>query len=141
MRKYKRIAFTLAAALSVSFSVQHAAARDSHVTEPPSPFSIVVKATGPGIAATCKTGCAWEEVSATYPGGRYRITGQGIQPVQSDVQPVPAQSESSGFSVVLSTSGKGISARCAEGCAWNTVSATYPSSTYRITEQGIEPAR
>lgn len=140
MRTRKRITFTFAAVL-VSFSVQQATARESRTTEPPSSFSIVVNASGPGIEAICKQGCVWEKVSATYPGGRYRITEQGIQPVRGDVQPAPKQSEPSGFSVVLSTSGEGISAACAEGCAWKTVSATYPTSTYRITEHGIAPAR
>lgn len=142
MHKCKRIAFTLAAALSVSFSVQQAAARASHMTEPPSPFSIVVKATGPGITAICKTGCAWEDVSATYPGGVYRITEMGIRPVRKDADPAPGkQSESGGFSVILSTDGQGIRATCVDGCAWSTVRMTDPTSTYRITEQGIEPVR
>jgi hypothetical protein len=140
MRTRKRIAFTLAAVL-VSFSVQQAAALEAGTTDSPTSFLIVVNASGPGIEAICKQGCAWEKVSATYPGGRYRITEQGIQSVLGDVQSAPEHSESGGFSVVLSTSGEGISAACAEGCAWKTVSATYPTSTYRITEHGIAPAR
>lgn len=141
MRTRKRIVFTLAAGLSMSLAVQQATARVSHPVEPPSSFSIVVNAAGPGITARCKQGCAWEKVSATYPTETYRITEEGIQPVQGDVRTAPEQSQPGGFSVVLSTSRDGVSATCAEGCAWKTVSATYPTSTYRITEQGIEPAR
>jgi hypothetical protein len=74
------IALSLIAVLAVSFSVQQGTAQDSRTTESPAPFSLVVNATGPGITAVCTQGCAWEEVSATYPGGMYRITEQGIQP-------------------------------------------------------------
>lgn len=136
-----RIAFTLAAVLWVSFSVQQATARVSRGIESPSPFSFVVDASGPGIMAVCGQGCAWEEVSATYPGGRYRITEEGIEPGRGDVHPTRESPASGRFSVVLSTSGEGINAACGEGCAWNTVSANYPSSTYQITAHGIGPGR
>jgi hypothetical protein len=140
MRTRNRIAFTLAAALSVAFSAQQATA-GSGPTEARSSFSIVVNATGPGITATCEHGCAWKEVSATFPGGRYRITEQGIHPVRGETQPAPGHARTSGFSMVLTRSGEGISAACVEGCAWSAVSATYPASTYQITEHGIAPVR
>jgi hypothetical protein len=141
MSTCKQIAVALAAMLLVAFSVHQAVARNLRTVDPLLSFSITVNASGPGIAATCRQGCTWNEVSATYPGGSYRITEQGIQPVQGEVRSVPERPESGGFSVVLRTSGGSISATCADGCAWKSVSATYPTNRYQITEQGVGPAR
>lgn len=141
MGAHRRITFTLAAVLSVLFSVDQASAQDSRTAELPSSFSMVVDAPGPGVAAICEEGCAWEKVGATFVEGRYRITEQGIQPVQAGVQPAPEESRPGGFSVVLTPCGEGVSAACAEGCAWYAVSAAFPTSQYRITGYGIEPIR
>jgi hypothetical protein len=147
MHMEKWIVFSLAAMLSVPLVAVKAAALDTDPAEPltgleqSSLFSIVVNAAGPGISASCEHGCAWKIVSARYPQGAYRITEQGIQPVQDDVQSAAGQAQPSGFSIVMTTTGKRVSATCAKGCAWKTVSAAYPASTYRITEHGIEPTR
>jgi|GEM_PF-2674798 len=44
----------------------------------PPTFSIIVNASGEGIAALCDRGCAWTAVSAVYSGQRYRIDERGI---------------------------------------------------------------
>ncbi len=45
------------------------------------------------------------------------------------------------FSVVLTSRDGQVSATCARGCLWKTVSGTTPTGRYRITETGIDPLR
>ena len=144
MRIPRSAILTLAALFSIPFAAFAVGASDSSSASPPaqnqepSNFSIVVNTTGAGIVATCKEGCAWETVSAKYPGGTYRITQRGIEPAnQPRESSAQAQTDPSGFSFVLTTKRKGIQATCDEGCAWRTLSGANSQGTYRITEQGI----
>jgi hypothetical protein len=94
-------------------------------------FSIVVDVSGPGLSATCDTGCAWKTVSGNYAERSYRITESGIHP-----GPSPAQH--TGFSIEVGTTRPGVIATCAAGCAWRTVTGVDPREIYRLTEHGIE---
>lgn len=120
-----------------NFRVAEASAHHEQRSE----FSIVVNTTKAGIVVTCEEGCAWERVSAEYPGGAYRITEQGIEPVQQSNEVSADQEQSLGFSIIVNTTGDGIAATCNQGCTWERVSAQYPTEAYRITERGVEPTR
>lgn len=58
---------------------------------------------------------------------------QGVALYASTVQPA------AGFSIVVNAEGRGISAVCQQGCAWERLTATYPNGGYRITNVGIQP--
>ena len=45
------------------------------------------------------------------------------------------------YSMTLTTSSGGISAACEIGCAWKTLTARYPSGTYRLTDRGVFPVQ
>ena len=101
------------------------------------PFSFVVTSTGTGITAVCSRGCSWKNLTATYPRGEYRITDSGVGPLRT-----AEQSPSVGrFSIALTSTDGHVSATCAQGCLWKTVSGTAPTRRYRITETGITPLR
>ncbi len=141
------VACALASLLFAPGVTQNLVARISFPAEPenaaagPSPFSIAVEQTRSGIALTCTHGCAWKTTTAKSPVGVYRITDDGIEPLGSVARPDPSRKPQSGFAITVDTSGKGIRATCSYGCTWTAVSAAYPSSGYRLTKSGIEPAR
>jgi hypothetical protein len=59
-------------------------------------------------------------------------------------EPVPHLGEyeiraNEGFSILLSTSGEDLRATCESGCRWDSVTALYPGSTYRIDVAGVHP--
>jgi hypothetical protein len=100
-------------------------------------YSIVLSKTGGGIVATCE-GCAWQQVSAEYPGGMYRITDRGIAPVSDTQEPAARRTLESQFSFVVTTTERGIAAACDDGCAWTTLTAANSTGSFRITEAGVQ---
>jgi hypothetical protein len=134
MAIHKRPAAMIGTLLVIPFAALGLAA--AHAAQPPADqrlhaFSIVVDVSGPGLSATCDTGCAWKTVSGEYSQPSYGITESGIHPGRG-----PAQH--TGFSIEVATTGPGVVATCATGCAWKTVTSIDPREIYRITEYGIQ---
>jgi len=49
------------------------------------------------------------------------------------------ESRSDGFAVLVTLAGSRIAATCENGCAWDTVTASFPNGEYVISSAGIEP--
>ena len=129
MRTTRYLAIVLLAATASAYSGrgQQALAR----------FQIVLDRSGPGWAAHCDTGCAWQDLSYACPAGcRVRIDANGVSTETTASRPAPA------FAFVLERTDDGWQAQSVAGTAWTTVSwhsvgCQFGSCRARIDEHGV----